>query len=422
MPWRKYSPRRGKFGPIYFIAKGVQVRQDSRKKWTVFIEKMGKRINKTIGPGREGLVKAIRAAEVISDRIESTDFVQVDGQPEKSELTFSDYSQEWLELNAKRWDERTHERYEEIIRLHIKPYAGFDKPISRVGRNDIKDFLRSLYKKRSPATVEVVHAVISGIFNEAIDDNKLGANPAAGLLKKILPPKQQRNVKDADPFTREERDLFIAQAESSCTPAEQLMLKVMVHAGLRLGEMLAMRAGSLDLTKHTYLVAESYKLKRFSKPKFGKTRFVDLPGFLVTELYEYLAYCKKENLRGGKGAKIDLLFFDPKETGEWPYSQRKVQDLIKRVCKACGLRRRNPHDFRHTYATIMLMAHQSPGYVQKQLGHSSISITIDIYCHWIPGEGRKGIEEALMGENFVPNRVRQPHIIAYKTKATSVTN
>ena len=78
---------------------------------------------------------------------------------------------------------------------------------------------------------------------------------------------------------------------------------------------------------------------------------------------------------------------------------------------------------RYTYATIMLMAHQSPGYVQKQLGHSSISITMDIYCHWIPGEGRLGLEKALLGDGFVvPNRVRKPHIIAYHKKATSVSS
>ena len=70
---------------------------------------------------------------------------------------------------------------------------------------------------------------------------------------------------------------------------------------------------------------------------------------------------------------------------------------MKKVCRTAGLRVRNPHDLRHTYATTLLMAHQSPAYVSKQLGHSSIAITVDIYGHWIPGEGRKGLEEALAG-------------------------
>ena len=80
-----------------------------------------------------------------------------------------------------------------------------------------------------------------------------------------------------------------------------------------------------------------------------------------------------------------------------------------------GLAIRNPHDLRHTYATLLLMAHQSPGYVQKQLGHSSIGITMDIYCHWIPGEGRRGLEEAL-GGGAVRKSVRKSHIFAYDKK------
>lgn len=38
-----------------------------------------------------------------------------------------------------------------------------------------------------------------------------------------------------------------------------------------------------------------------------------------------------------------------------------------------------------------------PAYVQRQLGHSSISITVDIYGHWVPGEGRVGLEDDLAG-------------------------
>ena len=245
----------------------------------------------------------------------------------------------------------------------------------------------------------------------------MDANPARGLLKKKKKKKNQRYVKDSAPFTRKELFRFLDHAQSTCSFTESLLLKVMAHAGLRLGEALAMRMKHLDVDKMSYHVAQSYKLHRFKKPKFGKTRMVDLPIFLVEELKDYRVHLKKESLKAGRGGQIDLLFLDPDEKGLWPYSQRKVQALVKRVCKGAGLELRNPHDLRHTYATLLLMAHQSPGYVQKQLGHSSISITMDIYCHWIPGEGRCGLEEALLGpENSAPNRVRKSHIIAYNKK------
>jgi integrase len=53
------------------------------------------------------------------------------------------------------------------------------------------------------------------------------------------------------------------------------------------------------------------------------------------------------------------MFVDPKDAHGRPYSQRKVQALVKKMCTAAKLRRRNPHDLRHTYATLLLTAHQS---------------------------------------------------------------
>ena len=416
MPWRKYHTKAGKYGPIYQIAKGVQVRRDARGMWVLFVERNSCRTNRSIGKGREALVKAIRAGEQIACQLREANLEKPADKPEKLVVGFKEFSRQWFDGNRCRWDPFTVQRYEEILRLHIWPHKLFDRSVDALGRKQLKQHLRSIYKKRSPATVEAVHGVISGIFEEAIDDEIIGANPARGLLNKILPPKRQRDQKEPAPFTREELRLFLDCSAVICSLAEQLILKVMAYAGLRLGEALAMRLGHLDFDRMAYHVAESFKLKRFKKPKFGKTRIVDLPAYLVDDLRHHVRSLQKENLRQGSGGSVDLLFIDPKEDGPWPYSQRKVQGMMKKVCKVAGLAPRNPHDLRHTYATLLLMAHQSPGYVQKQLGHSSISITMDIYCHWIPGEGRGGLEEALGGEKVVPNRVRNSHIIAYKKK------
>jgi integrase len=122
---------------------------------------------------------------------------------------------------------------------------------------------------------------------------------------------------------------------------------------------------------------------------------VYLPEFLVDELRDYILHLRKESLKAGQGGSVNLLFLDPAENG-YPYSQRKIQGLVKKVCSSAGLRRRHPHDLRHTYATILLISHKSPAYVQKQLGHHSIQITVDIYGHWFSGEGRENLDEAFI--------------------------
>ena len=43
-----------------------------------------------------------------------------------------------------------------------------------------------------------------------------------------------------------------------------------------------------------------------------------------------------------------------------------------------------PHCLRHTYASLILQAGERPVYVQRQLGHASIKMTVDTYGRWLP--------------------------------------
>jgi integrase len=105
----------------------------------------------------------------------------------------------------------------------------------------------------------------------------------------------------------------------------------------------------------------------------------------------------------GTGARVDLLF--PKVT------HRIVQVALKRACYAAKLRVRNPHDLRHTYATLLLMSDMSPVYVQKQLGHHSITMTVDTYGRWIPGEGRDRLDRVLRGSSGHESHKGNPDLL-----------
>ncbi len=106
---------------------------------------------------------------------------------------------------------------------------------------------------------------------------------------------------------------------------------------------------------------------------------------LVAKLTDHIKGLRRGALAQGRQA--DYLFPD--------LTQRMVQRAMERACIAARLRCRSPHDLRHTYASLLLMDHYSPAYVQKQLGHHSISMTVDIYGHWLPGEGKKDLGETL---------------------------
>ena len=76
-------------------------------------------------------------------------------------------------------------------------------------------------------------------------------------------------------------------------------------------------------------------------------------------------------------------------------TQRQVQRAMQGERQAAQVRVPSPHDLRHTFATLLLMDHISPAYVQRMSGHHSISMTVDTYGHWLLGEGRADLQKAL---------------------------
>lgn len=77
----------------------------------------------------------------------------------------------------------------------------------------------------------------------------------------------------------------------------------------------------------TYCVVESFKQKRFKKPKFGKTRFVDFPAFLMDELKGYVIDLKKQNLKKGRGQLSTVCLSIQKNEAIGPIASGKFRAL-----------------------------------------------------------------------------------------------
>jgi integrase len=379
-----YSKKEGKHGPIYQVAEGISVTPNEWGSWLLILRRGSERKKKAFGKTEEDLNRALKAAELLAARLG----LALERQGDRS---FGQVAKEWLEINDARWRPGTRERYQSVVRDFLRPLAPL--PLDKVDRARVKRLLAELLQIRSPGTVEMVHAVLSGIFSEAIDLGYTDRNPAYGLLKRILPPKKSRALTEPDPFSQEDLGKFLAASWEKLPEPLALVLEVMAMTGLRLGEALAlaMRREYLEPSNGQYHVTATTRNGRYGPPKSGK-RLVDLDDTLVVKLESHIQRLRKQSL--AKGGQIDYLF--PGIT------QRKVQRAVERVCAAARLRRRTPHDLRHTYATILLMDHYSPAYVQKQLGHHSISMTVDIYGHWLPGEGKKDLALTLRGEKNRP--------------------
>src|SRR5262245_2315597 len=58
----------------------------------------------------------------------------------------------------------------------------------------------------------------------------------------------------------------------------------------------------------------------------------------------------------------------------------------KPLLRRAGLRHRGLHQLRHSYASLLLGKGVAPKYIQGQLGHASLAVTLSVYSHLLPGE------------------------------------
>ncbi len=148
------------------------------------------------------------------------------------------------------------------------------------------------------------------------------------------------------------------------------MVDTLLYTGLRLSELVNLHVGDCHLNGRGMLLVR--------RGKGGKRRTVILERTLTHHLAQYLQW----KLNAGEAvAPNDSLF--TLSTGK-PYSSRAVQCAFKLACKAAGLPAHySVHSARHTYATNLYNLTKDLRLVQKQLGHSSPSVTA-VYADVFP--------------------------------------
>jgi integrase len=348
---------------------GVKVRQKVKGKgqpWWVFVTHNGQRTSRKVG--------SKKAAETVAGKIEAKLKLGEFSFEEKKKIpTFKEYSKKWIDGYVKiNLRESTFDEYESVLRNHVLPVFK-NKKIDSVNRGDIRDFLLSKYSDGlSQKRVMLIKDVISGVLNYALDEELIKTNPTSGITKRLFPKNgtKKNTVSKDDVFTKEELDLFLDTCETDF-PEYYPFFLMAARTGMRLGELLALRWGDVDLENGFIWVRRSYRRGRFTRPKNGKVRKVEMSDQLIGVLKAQL-----------KGRFKEVSEFVHQNNGNI-MEQNYIRRVYFRILKKAKVRKVKLHGLRHAFCTHLLSAGVSPYYVSQQARHSSISITCDVYGSWI---------------------------------------
>lgn len=272
-------------------------------------------------------------------------------------LSFEAAADAWERKHWDRIGSKTAETYTAPLRRIRQQFSGMTA--EQVSAQDIQAFLADLGKQGfSRRSVQMHRDILNMIFNDAIIESGLRFNPCVAVsVPRNLPTKKRELPKD---------DAIEAVKAGKDAPFGLFAL-VCLYSGLRRGEALALRyedidraAGVIRVTKSVEFIGNNPHLKQ---PKTAA-------GMRTVPLLEPLADVLPDKKSG-------LVF--PREDGEL-LTKIQYRKRWAKYCEAIG-HEITAHQLRHGYATILYEAGVQDKDAQELLGHSSISVTRDVYTH-----------------------------------------
>jgi integrase len=302
--------------------------------------------------------------------------------------TFADFVAGWLERYALRVRPSSLARVRDVL-PHLEVFRSL--PLDEIRPAAVEDHVAAL-AGRAPRQAELALRVLKQVLANAKERGHLVDE---GVFRVKAPRREQPEMRF---LTWAEVDELAA---NTLAPYGNLVLLAAL-TGLRQGELFALRDRDVDLEALTFQVEHgAYEGELVPVKTRASRRRVDLSSTAAHVLRRQLL-ARKPNERG-------LVFPSPQGAilDDDNFRHRVFRPAIRRTGHA-GLRF---HDLRHTYAALMVAAGAHPKYLQAQMGHSSIRVTLDLYGHLFP-DANRGVLPALdaLTAPSTPHRANGPNV------------
>ncbi len=282
--------------------------------------------------------------------------------------TLRNYISEYIEYceYRKRLDSKTLKAY----KIDLKQFEIFCTDLSDCfAKNVVDDFITNLHKQYKPKTVKRKIASLKAFFHHMEYKELLNENPftkldirfrEAKLLPKTIP---FHSIQTFLSTLYAQKELAESEYQLRCCIRDIAVIELLFATGMRISELCSLKPSDMDFESNNILIYG----------KGAKERIIQLGNQeVISALILYQETFKTD---------IEVCGYFFVNRLQHKLSDQSVRFMINHYAQLAGIDQHiTPHMFRHSFATLLLEQDVDIRYIQRMLGHSSISTT-EIYTH-----------------------------------------
>lgn len=311
--------------------------------------------------------------------------------------SFKQVAEDWLKYKEPNIRLSTYQQYSGHVKNHLAPYFG-NTPIPRINFDSIEKFMSHCTNNGViPPTLRKFLVTLGQIFKYSVRKRYCDYNPVRDIEKPKVTAKKHIEV-----LKPEEIRALLKHTEDQ---EVRTLFALAVMSGMREGELLGLKWTDIDWFNCQVNVKRTFNHGHFFEPKTRTSRrAIDLGPSIMKSLKEWQIACPS--------TELNLVF--PNQAGKPMDARNMVNRYFVPALRRAKLRGIRFHDLRHTFASLLIDQGEHPKYIQAQMGHASINVTMDTYGHLmnpVNQEASKKLDEAVFkksGDFLVTQNKKDP--------------
>lgn len=323
-----------------------------------------------------------------------------------AKITLNDQFDKYMSLKTKLANS-TRTNYIDLWNGNIRENPLGKKKICEIKKSDILRFYNSIADRGvKNSTIRTFNCMLAPCFELAVDDNIIRKNPCKGCLDKFY----SRDTDKRTSLTKEEQDEFLKfVSESNVYSVYHPMLIFMIGTAVRCGEAIGLTWKDVDFENREVSINHQLIYKKTNKT-YGF--YADSPKTdsgvrvipMTSEVYRALREQREQQMSLGRRTNIEIdgytdFVFSTKHKN--PIMPSAINNLLLNIVnkhnsmnnKKVELPHISAHILRHTGCTRMAEAGIDPKVLQYIMGHSQISVTMEVYNHVSSERNHKEIDK-----------------------------